>query len=427
MLRLKALRPRRGGWRGPEVNASLGEGSVVALVGPNGSGKTSTLLAVAGLLEYEGSVELDGTDLSSVDRKSLRSRVSYVPEDPASYVVRNYVLDEVLAGPEFLGMDPDEAVRRSLEVLEAVGLRERAHDQVDFLSGGQLQRLVMACSLVTSPSVLLVDDALSQVDSEGRRAIAEAIDEAVRRGASVLIAASDPERLPLRPDSVIELPHPPHGELRLPEMQVSGPSGPRPVLEARGVKFSYPGTGEVIRDLSLRAEGEEVIGITGPNGSGKTTALKLLAGLLRPRRGKVLLNGSRPSPPRSLYMPQNPDPMLTGRTVWDEIEPLVEAKLIATPEAGLREGLERTPLGFLGAGSRRILAVYLLAARRPLVLALDEPTAGLDPQNAQQVRSLVRAAAEGGAVVLISSHDEPFVESVSDRTFRIEEGRLVEC
>jgi energy-coupling factor transporter ATP-binding protein EcfA2 len=151
LLRLKAFRARRGEWKGPEVNASIGEGSVVALVGPNGSGKTSTLLAVAGLLEREGSVEIDGVELSSIDRRTLRSIVLYVPEDPTSYVVRNYVLDEVLAGPEFLDMDPKEALRRSLEALEAVGLRERADDPVEHLSGGQLQRLVMACSLVTSP------------------------------------------------------------------------------------------------------------------------------------------------------------------------------------------------------------------------------------------------------------------------------------
>jgi energy-coupling factor transport system ATP-binding protein len=426
LLRLRAFRARRGEWRGPEVTASISEGSVVALVGPNGSGKTSTLLAVAGLLKHEGSAEIDGIELSSIDRRTIRSRVSYVPEDPTSYVVRNYVLDEVLVGPEFLGMDPEEALRRSLDVLESVGLRERAHDPIEHLSGGQLQRLVMVCSLVTSPSVLLVDDAISQVDYEGRRAIAEAIGEAVKRGASVLIAVSDPKKLPLRPNSVIELPHDRSKELRLPELLGSGNSGPRPFLEARGVRFGYPEAGEVIKDLSLRAEAGEVIGITGPNGSGKTTALKLLTGLLRPRRGKVLLNGSRPSPPRSLYMPQNPDPVLTEKTIWDELEPLVSAELIANPDAGLRAELERTPIGYLGAGSRRVLAAYLLAARRPLVLALDEPTAGLDPQNAQLIGSLVREAAGQGTVVLVSSHDESFVESVSDRAFRLEGGRLVE-
>ncbi|MDT7968220.1 MAG: ATP-binding cassette domain-containing protein [Candidatus Calditenuis sp.] len=426
MLRLRALRARRGEWKGPEVNASIGEGSVVALVGPNGSGKTSTLLAVAGLLEREGSVEIDGVELSSIDRRTLRSTVSYVPEDPTSYVVRNYVLDEVLAGPEFLGMDPGEALRRSLEALEAVGLRERADDPVEHLSGGQLQRLVMACSLVTSPSVLLVDDAVSQVDSDGRKAIAEAIGEAVKRGTTVLIAVSDLERLPLRPDSVIELPHDREEELRLPELLVPRNSGMGAILEAKGVRFGYPGAGELIKDLNLRAEAGEVIGITGPNGSGKTTALKLLTGLLRPRRGKVLLNGSRPSPPRSLYMPQNPDPLLTERTVWEELEPLVAAKLIASPDAELKAELERTPIGHLGAGSRRVLAAYLLAARRPSVLALDEPTAGLDRRNSRLIGSLVREAASQGSVVLVSSHDEPFVESVSDRVFRVEGGRLVE-
>jgi ABC-type multidrug transport system ATPase subunit len=105
-----------------------------------------------------------------------------------------------------------------------------------------------------------------------------------------------------------------------------------------------------------------VVALVGPNGSGKTTALKLLTCLLRPRRGELLLNGSRPSPPRSLYMPQNPDPILTERTVWGELELLVAAKLIASPDAELKAELERTPIGHLGAGSRRVLEAYLLAA-----------------------------------------------------------------
>jgi energy-coupling factor transporter transmembrane protein EcfT len=123
-------------------------------------------------------------------------------------------------------------------------------------------------------------------------------------------------------------------------------------------------------------------------------------------------------------MPQNPDPLLTERTVWEELEPLVAAKLIASPDAELKAELERTPIGHLGAGSRRVLAAYLLAARRPSVLALDEPTAGLDRRNARLIGSLVREAASRGSLVLVSSHDESFVESVSDRVFRVEGGSL---
>jgi ABC-type transport system involved in cytochrome c biogenesis ATPase subunit len=74
----------------------------------------------------------------------------------------------------------------------------------------------------------------------------------------------------------------------------------------------------------------------------------------------------------------------------------VAAKLIASPDAELKAELERTPIGHLGAGSRRVLAAYLLAARRPSVLALDEPTAGLDRRNARLIGSLVREAASRG-------------------------------
>ncbi|MEM2858268.1 MAG: ATP-binding cassette domain-containing protein, partial [Nitrososphaerota archaeon] len=328
--------------------------------------------------------------------------------------------------PEFLGMDPDDALRRSLKALEAVGLGRRALDPVEALSGGQLQRLVMACSLVTSPSLLLVDDALSQVDSEGRKAIAEALGDAVGSGTSVLIAVSDPGKLPLRPDGVIELPPAENQELRLPELRGSGVHGSRLSLVARGIGFGYPGTGDVLREVELSAQGGEVIGITGPNGSGKTTLLKLLTGVLKPKRGTVLLNGSRPGPPRSLYLPQNPDPVLTERTVWEELVPLVSNGLVEPPDETTRLALERTTIGELGAGSRRVLATYLLAARRPAVLALDEPTAGLDPRNAGSIGNLVSRVAEEGSLVLISSHDESFVERVASRVFRLEEGRLVE-
>lgn len=426
MLRLRSFRARRGEWRGPRVDASVSDGAVVALVGPNSSGKTSTLLAIARLINHEGYAELDGAELSSIDGRVLRSKVSYVPDDPVSYLVRNHVLDEVMAGPEFLGMDPDDALRRSLKALEAVGLGRRALDPVEALSGGQLQRLVMACSLVTSPSLLLVDDALSQVDSEGRKAIAEALGDAVGSGTSVLIAVSDPGKLPLRPDGVIELPPAENQELRLPELRGSGVHGSRLSLVARGIGFGYPGTGDVLREVELSAQGGEVIGITGPNGSGKTTLLKLLTGVLKPKRGTVLLNGSRPGPPRSLYLPQNPDPVLTERTVWEELVPLVSNGLVEPPDETTRLALERTTIGELGAGSRRVLATYLLAARRPAVLALDEPTAGLDPRNAGSIGNLVSRVAEEGSLVLISSHDESFVERVASRVFRLEEGRLVE-
>lgn len=193
--------------------------------------------------------------------------------------------------------------------------------------------------------------------------------------------------------------------------------------EGFGKRF---GTVIAVQRLDLAVHPGETVALVGPNGSGKTTTLKALLGLVRPSEGRVLVDGHDVAtagvPARRLlgYLPQRlsfPDGM-TGREAMRlyaklrqasaaEIAPLLE-------RVGLADAADRSTDGYSGGMRQRLgLAVALLGS--PAALVLDEPSAALDPTGALLVRDLIRDIAAGGTTVLISSHDLAEVAALADR------------
>jgi ABC-type multidrug transport system ATPase subunit len=181
-----------------------------------------------------------------------------------------------------------------------------------------------------------------------------------------------------------------------------------------------------VQGLELEVHPGETVALVGPNGSGKTTTLKALLGLVRPSAGRVLVDGHDVAtagvPARRLlgYLPQRlsfPEGM-TGREAMRlyaklrqaaaaEIAPLLE-------RVGLTDAADRTTDGYSGGMRQRLgLAVALLGS--PAALVLDEPSAALDPTGALLVRDLIREIAADGTTVLISSHDLAEVAALADR------------
>jgi energy-coupling factor transport system ATP-binding protein len=181
------------------------------------------------------------------------------------------------------------------------------------------------------------------------------------------------------------------------------------------------------------------VALTGPSGSGKTTVLRLVAGLLRPTAGEVRLDG------RSLaargraalgaemgYLPQNPDALLFAETVRAELAEALAGgrparagaaevdELLAT--LGLAEEAERYPRD-LSTGQRQRLALGLVAAARPPLLLLDEPTRGLDDAAIAGLAGWLQRRAEEGTAVLVASHDRRLVRA-AQRSVVLVAGRL---
>jgi energy-coupling factor transporter ATP-binding protein EcfA2 len=237
------------------------------------------------------------------------------------------------------------------------------------------------------------------------------------------------------------------------------PVGALPVLELRGLGFGYADKSprsrkaraaadgapakephQVLRDIDLELVAGEIIAVTGPNGAGKSTFLRHLNGLLRPTSGSVLVHGediaARPvgevaasvgllfqNPRHQLFEPTAAREVRFGldrRFGASEAEARAEAALAAV---GLSAAADEHPAE-LPAARQRLLALATVLARKPAVLALDEPTVALDGDGLRLLDAAVRSAAAAGAAVVLVTHDVPYARSVADRLLTLDGGRL---
>jgi ABC-2 type transport system ATP-binding protein len=202
----------------------------------------------------------------------------------------------------------------------------------------------------------------------------------------------------------------------------------------------YSGGVVALNSLSFSVEEGEIYALIGPNGSGKTTTLRIIATLIKPTSGRVEVFGHdvvrEPLKVRSLinYLPEEAGAyrdlsgedfirfMLSMRFKGVELERAVGE---AIEISGLGEDLKR-PVRTYSKGMKRILAVSVVLASRPRLLVLDEPTAGLDVERSLMIRDLIkRYNREHGITVLMSSHNMLEVEYLADRVGLIYGGRLI--
>ncbi|MBC8469666.1 MAG: ABC transporter ATP-binding protein [Planctomycetes bacterium] len=197
------------------------------------------------------------------------------------------------------------------------------------------------------------------------------------------------------------------------------------------------GSARGVEDLSFSVEKGEIFGYLGPNGSGKTTTIRCLMGLLRPTSGYCLVSGERIMPGRGTqhtnigYLPGEFRiwPGLTSRRSLGILARLGNGNNLSKRQEELAERLDLNldrRVHTLSKGNRQKVGVLYAFQHQPDVLILDEPTIGLDPLVRQVVLELIREAAQAGATVLLSSHDLSEVAAVCGRAAILREGRLNE-
>ena len=207
-----------------------------------------------------------------------------------------------------------------------------------------------------------------------------------------------------------------------------------PIIDAQGLSKSY-GNKVGIAGVTFQVEEGDVFGFLGPNGSGKTTTIRILMALLRADGGKAHIAGldcwddSIAIKRLTGYVPGEPslDPNLTGGQILEYF-------------ANLRGGVDQAHLKSLvkrfdldttrkfrhySTGNKRKVVLIQAFMHRPRLLILDEPTNGLDPLNQQEFGRIVKEAREGGATVFLSSHILSEVEQLCTRVGIIRAGKLV--
>lgn len=212
-------------------------------------------------------------------------------------------------------------------------------------------------------------------------------------------------------------------------------------VDVAGVSFTYPNGTAALRDVTVAAAGPAVVGLIGRNGSGKTTFARHLNGLLRPSRGRVLLDGADTSGRTTAalahtvaYAFQNPDNQIFHRTVGEEVAfgprnlgyapSEVEARVAqALDVLGLAELRQHHPRDLVFS-HRKLVALASVVAMDTPVVVLDEPTTGQDWDGIARIERLVKDLASRGKLVLLITHDMDLVARACGRVWLFTDGRL---
>jgi len=209
------------------------------------------------------------------------------------------------------------------------------------------------------------------------------------------------------------------------------------MLEIIGLSKSYANVKAAI-DINLRVENGQILGLIGPNGSGKTTTIRSALTLVDWDSGRVKINGhdiiEEPVEARKGlgYVPDNPE-LYHGLTVWQHIGFVARAHRATNWEARAEELLKRFELSdkrdelvhTLSKGQTQKCWCICVFVPKPMVVLMDEPITGMDPRGVHVFKELILELKARGGCGLISSHQLPLVEDLCDRIALISKGRIV--
>lgn len=438
-----------------DADLTLEAGSVSWFVGPNGSGKSSLALACAGLIpgvvpgERVGELDLAGRDPASLTPRERVRRVGLILQDPDSQLAAPSVRSELALILENQEVDT-ATIRAVLETtLQELGIVDLADRQVHELSGGEKQLVAIAAFAVRPPRLMLLDEPGAYLDEVNRRRVYDFLGR-LRESRPALTMAFVEHRTEELPEAeqVVRLAggrieridrdghsQSPWGSSfpRLPRRRGSG----EPLVRAEAVRFSWsrrPSAENLLDQVNLELLPGEVTVLRGPNGSGKTTLLRLIAGARKPSSGSIV----RSKRCHLAYVPQNPEHLFVSYTVEDELEEAsafgarrVDSgeRPLAAEALGRRFGLGPL-LGAnpfeLSSGQKRRLNLAIVAGTGASVVLLDEPTFGLDESGVVELIELIGELREGGASLLVATHDSQFAQAVADRLITLREGQVEE-
>lgn len=509
------------------MDLTIKKGEFIALLGRNGSGKTTFSKQLNAILRpSEGTVTVDEMGTKDADKLyEIRQRVGMVFQNPDNQMVAANVEEEVAFGPENLGMESETIVSRVKQALEQVRMWKCRKTAPNHLSGGQKQRIAIAGILAMHPDYIVLDEPTAMLDPKGRKEVMEALQRLNQeQEMTVILITHDMEeaalasRIILLADGQVRFDGTPEDffgrDVLLAEMGMEAPlsyrvrklidsdvfvekvgdaredeatTGKREnlseydksgreweasselvdkkknekaeaetdeknqdILSLQHVSYIYsPGTAYekvALDDVSLSLGKGEIVGLAGHTGSGKSTMIQLLNGLLKPTRGTVTFEGKDIHAKgysgnylrsRVGMVFQYPEHQIICDTVWEDVAfgPKRQGLSEAECQTRIQEALafvglpekyyEANPLQLSGGQKRRV-AIAGVLAMQPEYIILDEPAAGLDAEGKREIFDRIRRMSrEQGIGVLLISHSMEELAEYADRMIVLDDGKKI--
>jgi energy-coupling factor transport system ATP-binding protein len=456
------------------LSLSLPEGSCILITGPSGAGKTTLCLAAAGILHHEyggkkeGTVTVDGKNVASYAGLSdLAQKIGIVFDDPEAQMIFTTVEEEILSALEHRGLEASVIEERLASVMQVTHLSELRNRSPHNLSGGQKQRVALAATLALGNDILILDEPTSELDEHATGQIVSILKNLKSHGKTILLVEHKFSHFREIIDTLIVMENgkisaigpPPElfTDERLRKIVLPDFSGIRdlkplnrtsavspavtsgPIISVQDLSHTY-GDILAIDTLNLSIHPGEFVAIVGENGSGKTTLVKHFNGLLLPTRGNVFIGG-RNTRQRTItdlsrevgLVFQNPDHMFFADTVREEVEFGLKNSGIPDGNSVIDKALEDVGLihtkdlypRWLSRGERQRLAIACVIAMKPSVIVLDEPTTGLDGNEARLVMEILKMLQLAGHTIVVITHNREIAQYCADRIIMMENGRII--
>ena len=436
-----------------------------------------------------GAVRFHGQSIEEVSAREQAARIGYVFQSPENQIVTDKVWHELAFGLESLGYESAEIRRRVVEIATFFGIQNWFYEEITHLSGGQKQLLNLAAIMTMQPEVIVLDEPTSQLDpiaaSDFLNTLAkinrelettiliieQRLEEVFPLADRVLVMSKDGELIcegeprkvgmELRTSKSVMFQAMPTAmriwngianeqecpvtiregrefltvlakeqtPQELPEEKEEGLSAEaKPcVLEAENIWFRYEQNGpDIIKGMKLSLHKGEWLCLLGGNGTGKTTAIKVLSGLQKPYRGTVTTQEEIG------YLPQNPQTLFVKKTVEADLREVLTGQQ-SEKEERLRDmiklcrltGLEQRHPYDLSGGEQQRLGLAKVLLRQPGILLLDEPTKGLDIEMKCILAEVLQELLQQGIAILMVSHDVEFCAAYAKRCALFFDGAIV--
>jgi energy-coupling factor transport system ATP-binding protein len=488
------------------INLKINIGEKILIAGPSGSGKSTLAHCINGLIpfmyagEIKGKITINGTEPHRNSLHEVSRYVGTILQDQDSQFVGISVGEDVAFFYENHNVPKQEMILGVRRALTDVGMLDYIDETPQNLSGGQKQKVSMAGILTSDCEILLFDEPLANLDPASSKKAMEKIVEINQKTKKTIIVIEhriedvleqEFDRVILMSDGEIKYNGTPDEILALNLFEQYGIREPlyveaikkcnlnidendkisditnsiifkeaiiedfekyeiqqkqiekEDILSFERLSFKYfKEQKNILDDISFSIKKGELVSILGNNGAGKSTLMKILTGIEKQKKGKVMYDGKcidkwsiKKRSEVIGYVMQNPNHMITQNMIFDEVafglrnkkcdEEYVEKKVLEVLKLCGLYKYRTWPIGSLSYGQKKRVTIAAILATKPEIIILDEPTAGQDYRNYKEFMSFVEDIKLTGVTIIMITHDMNLSLEYSDKAIVLSEGKII--